>query len=212
MAIKITPSELNTRELISDREKNPASLIGLKHSHGHAMIMRKQHQPALWNGRCIEALALFDGAQRVQVEPHGPADVEMGGRGNQVADEAGVLALTLNVYGHQPMRMAGKALNANARADQCFGGLNQPHLTAGDHRLVIVCNVADAVALPLAAAMLYLAQMGNILRIRKEGLGLATFVEHRVPTTVVPVQVRVDDDVNVLRPEPCGNQRRRQTA
>ena len=83
--------------------------------------------------------------------------------------------------------------------------VQQHHLPGLEQRIVIRTHVADRVALQLQAAMLPLLFLHVILRVRKRCDHLIA-APHRIPATVVKMQVRIDDDVDIFRRDSGGVQ------
>ncbi len=75
---------------------------------------------------------------------------------------------------------------------------DQSHLAGANQRIVIVTDVAHAIAFQLQNAVLPLAFGRVILRLGKCGDGHAIFI-NRVPSTMIEMQMRIDDHVNIFR-------------
>src|SRR5579863_5661721 len=125
-------------------------------------------------------------------------------RGDQVGDVTGCPATTVEDDRLHVLRMAGKNFDGNARHDLPVS-LQQLHLTAGDQRIIVVLHVADGVALTGVAGVLPFALLHVILRLGKRGHSLPALPD-RVPSTVIEVQVRVDDNVDVFGRNADGGQ------
>src|ERR1017187_3380325 len=67
-----------------------------------------------------------------------------------------------------------------------------------DQRVVVVRHIADPVALVLLMRVRQFALLDVVLRPRKRGYRLAVAIV-RVPSAVIEVQVRVDDDIDLVR-------------
>src|ERR1700679_2072813 len=97
--------------------------------------------------------------------------------------------------------MSGKSFHGDAGND-FFAALEQRHLAAGDERVVVVGDVADGVALAGLPRILPFAFGRIVFRTRKSWHDLAVFAD-RVPTAVVEMQMRVNDDVDVFGDDAC---------
>ena len=73
----------------------------------------------------------------------------------------------------------------------------QLHLAAGDQRIVVRADVTNAIALALHLADLPLAARRKILCIGESWDSNAVAYD-RVPSAMVKVQMRIDDDINLL--------------
>ena len=78
----------------------------------------------------------------------------------------------------------------------------QPPLTRSFHRQEVVGDVAGAVALGGPLGMLQFAALHDVARIGKRRDELAVHAA-RIPAAVVEMQVRIDDQVDLLRPNPA---------
>ena len=67
--------------------------------------------------RCVEALALGDAANGIEIVAHDPGDVEMGAGGDEVGDVTGVLTGGLDVDGEQLRGVAGETFDGDAGDD-----------------------------------------------------------------------------------------------
>ena len=121
---------------------------------------------------------------------------------NQVGDIAGALAGGIDVYGHQLGGVPGKHFAEMPGTISGAGAFDERHLTGGDQRIVIVADIADAVAFQLSMAVLHLPTMREVARVGKCRNDLAGFVSSRVPSAMVKVQVGIDDDIDFFRANP----------
>jgi len=71
------------------------------------------------------------------------------------------------------------------------------HLSGLDQRIVVVADVADAIALVLLLRVLPFAALHVVLRSRESCHSLAV-LEDGVPTRMIEMQVRVDDDIDFV--------------
>ena len=89
---------------------------------GDRVVVGEEDEPVLGDGAGEEAVALLDDAEWVEVEGHAPGGEEVGGGGDEVADEAGVasgasVGAGLDVDGEHVGGVAGEELEAEAGGD-----------------------------------------------------------------------------------------------
>src|SRR5579884_3932407 len=120
----------------------------------------------------------------------------MSGGGYQVGNVAGFLTVAGDGDGLHVLRVAGVNLDRDA-GQQLAISMQQLHLSRLDQRVVVVADVADAIAFGLKLAMLPLPMLDVVLGVRESRDPLAVAV-NRVPSTVIEMQMRVDDGVNVF--------------
>ena len=128
----------------------------------------------------------------------------MRGGGNQIGDIAGGLATAFDHHSLHVLCVSRKDPDRDAGNNLlvAFHGL---HLAAGNQRIVVVADVADGIALVLLASMLPLPFLHVILGVRESCDNLVS-LSHRVPSTMVEMQMGVDDDVDILGRNTCSSE------
>ena len=122
--------------------------------------MGEGDQPLSRDGLRVKLFAALDGLQRKQVEGHHPGQVEMGAGGDQVADVAGTLAAALHHHRLHVAGVAGIDFHRDAGED-LFVAVQQMHLAALDEGIVVLAQVAHAVALVLLFGLLNMMRGGS---------------------------------------------------
>ena len=92
--------------------------------------------------------------------------------GNEIGEEAECLAAAFGGDHHHVAVMAGGAAHPDARRNFEIA-IHQRHAAASDERVVILVEVADAVADQPLVGMLPLAARGEVLRARQSRFGAA---------------------------------------
>src|SRR5262249_43375194 len=163
-------------------------------------IVSKYCQPLLGNGFRIVFLLAFDCLDGKEVEGHTPSNIDVCPGWYEIGNVAGLSRAALDDDRLHVRSVSGKNLDGDS-------GYNLPasaqkfHLPSFNQGIVVLADVADAVACKLPACMLPLPFLHEILCSRKRRHN-SFGVEHGVPTAMVEVQVCVDDDVDVVRSNP----------
>ena len=184
--------------------------------HGAVVVVGEEDQPVFGDGALVEAFALGDAGDWVEVVAHDPGGVEVGAGGDEVGDVAGVplgsgVGGGLDVDSHELGGVAGEEFDRDSGDDlgvgtNAFGG-EQGHLTGLDERIVVGGEIADAVAVELEMTVGDLAGVGEVAGVGEGGGDGAIGVEGGVPATVVEVEVGIDDNVDLLGVDTGGGER-----
>src|SRR5579872_5563419 len=67
-------------------------LVEMDVAEGMVVVVGEEDEPAFGDSAGVEALALLDVHQRIEIVAHAPGDVEVGAGGDEVGDVAGMLA------------------------------------------------------------------------------------------------------------------------
>src|SRR5579872_2764993 len=67
-------------------------LVEMDVAEGMVVIVGEEDEPAFGDGAGVEALALLDVAEWIEVIAHAPGDLEVGARGDEVGNVAGAPA------------------------------------------------------------------------------------------------------------------------
>src|SRR6185503_7546071 len=128
---------------------------------------------------------------------HYPGGLEVPACRDKVRNVAGNLASAADKNGPHVARVTG--INSNGDAgDNLMTPIQQSHLPGPNQGIVIVTDVADAIAFELQRSVLPLAFWSIVFRLGKRR-DRGSVLIHSVPAAVVEVQMRVNDHVNVFR-------------
>src|SRR5512146_159461 len=94
------------------------------------------------------------------------------------------------------VRVSGKHADRDSRTDLAIAG-DQLHLAGLDQWIVVVADIADAIAFVLLLRVFPLAALYVVLRPRK-GRDRASIFVVRVPAAVIEMKMRIDDDIDFV--------------
>src|SRR5450755_5116398 len=103
-----------------------------------------------------------------------------------------------NDYRLHVLRLPGKRLHRDTR-NNLLAALEQRHLPARDQRIVVLRDVTDGVPFAWMSRIFPLAFRRVVFGTRKRRHELAIRVTDGIPSAMIKMQVRIDDNVDVLR-------------
>ena len=121
----------------------------------------------------------------------------MGRGGNEVADIGGLFVLAFDDDRLVMGGVSGKQLDTDAGNDRRIA-VEQSRPSAGDERIVVVSEIADAVAFVLQVGVGQFAALVVVAGARKGGDQGAIGAADGVPAAVVEVKMSVDDNVEIV--------------
>jgi hypothetical protein len=127
--------------------------------------------------------------------------------GHEIRKKNGRLASGRKAHAHHVVGVAGEDDQLDAGHHLAVFAFHKLPLPRFHHGLEIVGDVADAIALGGMAGVFEFAAMHEVARVGKRGHGLAVD-DARIPSAMIEMQMRVDDDVDLLGFEPARGQLR----
>src|SRR3954453_13331639 len=106
--------------------------------------MREDAEPAFWERVLVKLVARGDAVEREKIVGHHPCGREVRRGGNEIAYVRGGVAAAAYDDCLVVARVSGRKFDADAGHNLALAG-DQFHLSAADERIVIVCEIADAI-------------------------------------------------------------------
>src|SRR5690606_9633820 len=195
---KISKNEGPVRYASRDGQERRAVGVGIQPSPGGVGIVLEHQEPALLERAGPEAPLRLQRDERLEVVPHDPGQRQVRGGRADVGEEARRLAVALHEHRLVVRRVAGRGDHAHALRHGGLAVHEAPQAGLRD-RPVIVLEVARADALVAAPGEAQLLLLHHVARPRKRRPDASVGIPDGVAPGVVEVQVRVEDDVDVLR-------------
>src|SRR5487761_396463 len=163
----------------------------------HHGIVRKQSQPTVIGNPRQPFLFVFERRQRIQIESHYPRQRQMRRGRHQVREKHCGLSAAFEFHALHRRRMSRRWEHAHA-GNNFLLAFDQPPLACFFDRHIIFKQETGAVALRRLFCRLQVFLLHEVTRFRKRR---ARFTIHnsRIPTAMIEMQMRVDDEVDVFR-------------
>ena len=165
-------------------------------------IVSEDDQPSFGNRVFVKPVPIIDARNGIEVVSHHPGWMDVRGGWNEIADVARTLAVGFEDHSHVIRGVSRIELHGDSWRD--LGIAIEDHsLSVADQRIVVVREITDAVAFMLFVRMREFTFLHVVLCARKRRRNCSITLAKCVPTAMIKVEMRVDDDIDFRRIYPC---------